>query len=119
MKAERNPTVSPSPVLANPTNDLMANSPTSVNHLNKSKTFTKRVQREGNKVLACPKISKTWDNMTIPDELQKTASGVDFMVFYVMPKPEDEKLVIGFCSPSGLETLDSVEVWFGDGTFDI
>ena len=43
--------------------------------------------------------------MTILDELQKTANGKDLVV-YERPKPEDDKLDIGLCSLTGLETLD-------------
>ena len=61
QEAARNPTVSPRSVLANLTNELMEESPTSVNHLSKSKTFTKKIQRARNKMLVCPEITKTWD----------------------------------------------------------
>ena len=72
--------MSPRSVLANLTNELMEESPTSVNHLSKSKAFTKKIQRARNKMLACPEIPKTWDKMMVPEELQRTASGEDLMI---------------------------------------
>ena len=75
-EAARNPTVSPRSVLANLTANLMTTSPLSVNHLSNSKSFTKRIQRERNKVLACAKVPKTWGEMKIiPEELQVNAAG--------------------------------------------
>ena len=119
QEAARNPTVSPRSVLANLANELMEENPTSVNHLSKSKTFTKKIQRARNKLLACPEIPKTWDKNLVPEELQETASGDNFMICNRRPRLDEEKLVIGFCSPTGRETLDSSETWFGDGTFDV
>ena len=74
QEAARNPTVSPRSALANLTNELMEESPTSVNHLSKSKTFTKKIQRARNKMLVCPEITKTWDKMMFPEEQQTQPS---------------------------------------------
>ena len=119
-EAARNPTVSPRSVLANLTANLMTTSPLSVNHLSNSKSFTKRIQRERNKVLACAKVPKTWGEMKIiPEELQLNAAGEQFLICNKQPKANEEKLVQGFCSPTAFETLDASDVWFGDGTFDV
>ena len=47
----KNPTVSPRTVLANLTADIMGCSSTSINHLSKTKTFVKKLQRERNKLV--------------------------------------------------------------------
>ena len=98
----------------------MGSSPTSINHLSKSRTFVKKLQRERNKMVTSAEIPRTWDKMKdIPEELKKTAGGDEFLICNKQPKLDDEKLVLGFSSPTALETLDSSEAWFGDGTFSI
>ena len=57
-EAARNPTVSPRTVLANLTNNLRASNPINITYMSKFSTFTKRVQRERNKLLACPDMTK-------------------------------------------------------------
>ena len=116
----RNPTVSPRSVLANLTTELMGSSSTSINHLSKSRTFVKKLQRERNKLVTSAEIPRTWDKMSdIPEELKVTAGGDEFLICNKQPKNDDEKIILGFSSPTALDTLDSSESWYGDGTFSI
>ena len=55
----KNPTVSPRSVLANLTTELMGSSSTSINHLSKSRTFVKKLQRERKKLVTSAEIPRT------------------------------------------------------------
>ena len=117
--AARNPTVSPRTVLANLTSELRANNPQAVSSISKSKTFSKKIQRERKKLLACPEIPRTWQEMKVPDNLKKTSDHEDFLLAEETVNEETGEKVIGFASPTGLEVLDTADTWSGDETFEI
>ena len=98
----------------------MGSSSNSISHLSKSRTFVKKLQRERNKLVTSAEIPRTWDKMSdLPEELKVTAGGDEFLICNKQPKNDDEKIVLGFSSPTALDTLDSSESWYGDGTFSI
>ena len=55
----------------------------------------------------------------IPYELKLTTVCDEFIICNKQPKNNDQKIVLGFGSPTALDTLDSTESWYGEVTFTI
>ena len=113
------PTVVPRTIAANVTNQMMAECPLAVNFLPKYKTIARQIQRARAKESGCAVIPTDWPSMTVPDHLQRTEAGEDFLIIEDTIDENDEAKVIGFGSPNSLEILNTSDDWFGDGTFSI
>ena len=113
------PTVPPRTVMANLVAHLQEEHPMAVGYLSKSKTLSRKIQRERNKLTGCGPIPRVWDEMVVPDILRVTASNEEFLIVENQVAENVPAKIIGFCSPSARVVLNDSEEWYGDGTFDI
>ena len=117
-----NPTVSPRSVMTDITAKVL-NDPvaaTGVPSVPKYNTIAKMVQRKRKLELSCPKLPKEWKDMIIPDSMKTTCDNLPFVILDErIGNEDDDKVIWGFSSPSGMDTMRQANSVFADGTFEM
>ena len=114
-----NSTVSPRAVLGNITNNIAGTFPAGgIQAMRKTSTIARAVQREKVKALGFPKIPKSWEDMTVPDNLRVTVDKQPFLLFDSPMEGRLDKIFV-FCSSTQKQVLAESSYWMGDGTFEI
>lgn len=91
-----------------------------LDYLPKYETFGKRVWVKCSSMI--PKLPKSYQELLVfPEQFSRTSDDQPFMVLSSGFETEDKSIpkILGFCSPSGIETLRSSGTWYADGTFFI
>ena len=116
-----NPTVSPRSVMADITarvlNDPVAS--TGLPSIPKYNSLSKMVQRKRKIELDCPSLPKEWEEMIIPENMRTTHDNLPFVIMEKRLDDDSNKVIWGFSSPSGLDTMREAESIFADGTFEM
>ena len=116
-----NPTVSPRSVMADITkrvlNDTVA--ATGLPSIPKYNAISKMVQRKRKIELDCPSLPKEWDEMIIPENMRTTHDNLPFVIMEERIGDDSNKVIWGFSSPAGLDTMREAESIFADGTFEM
>ena len=77
------------------------------------------VQRKRKIELDCPSLPKDWDEMIIPENMRTTHDNLPFVITEERIADDSNKVIWGFSSPSGLDTMRGAESLFADGTFEM
>ena len=85
----------------------------------KYNSLSKMVQHKRKIKLDCPSLPKDWDNMIIPENMRTIHDNLPIVIMEKGIADDSNKVIWGFSSPSGLDTMRGAEFIFGDGTFEM
>ena len=85
----------------------------------KYNSLSKMVQHKRKIKLDCPSLPKDWDNMIIPENMRTIHDNLPIVIMEKGIADDSNKVIWGFSSPSGLDTMREAKSIFADGTFEM
>ena len=90
-----------------------------VSAMRKSNTLVQAVKRARAEHFGFPKVPKSWNDMSVPQNLETTIRGDRFLAINEHLGGENSERIIIFCSSEQQNVLKSATYWVADGTFDV
>lgn len=120
-QAKQNPSTSPRSVMEEITSKVLNDNNTKFGlaYLPRPKTLAKSIQRKRKLEMNCPALPRSMADVEVPDSMKKTSDGKQFLLLDTNIDGKEDKLIIGFASPTMLQVLRVAREWFIDGTWDI